>query len=93
MIFDAVHKRVKLRIVDLDAAAADDALLHIRSEALLKRPPGNAHDREVFGQQPRLLQVIERRQKLPLGKVARGSEDHDDAGVGRTFRLLSDSSG
>ena len=70
-----------------DAAAADDALLHVRGEGLLERPAGDADDREVLRQQPGLLQVIERGQELALGEVAGRAEDDDDAGIGGALRL------
>ncbi len=83
-----VDEGIELGIGLFDAAAGDDAVLHVGGEGLFERTAGDADDGELLGKKAGLLEVIERGQELALGEVAGGAEDDDDAGVGHALGLL-----
>ena len=89
VIADPADKLIQLRIVRLHAAAGLDAFLHVGGKRLLQRTPRHPDDREVLRQIARLLQVVQRRQQLALGQVARRAEDHHHARVGAALRMLA----
>ena len=69
-----------------------DALRLLLAELLVRLvAPRDPHDRELLGQEPERLEVVERRHELPLRQVTGGAEDHHGAGrrragPGRTAR-------
>ena len=80
-VLDLVHEGLELGVVLIDAAALEDAVLHVGREGLGEVTPGDADDGELFGEQVLLLEVEEGGEQFALGEVARGAEEDDDAGV------------
>ena len=87
VVLDLVDEGGELGVGLIDAASADDAVLHVGGEGVLQRAAGYADDGDLFGQQAGLVEVIERGQELALGEVAGGAEDDHDAGVGGALGL------
>ena len=80
-----IHERLQLGVAGVNAAALENAILHVRGKGGGQIAARYAHDREVLGEQTLLLQVVQRRQQLALGQVARGAENHHNAWVWHTF--------
>src|SRR5216684_4641663 len=78
-VLHAIKKGIKPRIDFRDAPSLEDSVLHFGNERLGEIAARYSHDCEFFPQEPRLLQVKERRKQLSLRQVSRRSEDNDDA--------------
>jgi hypothetical protein len=63
---------------------------HVGGKFVSERTARDADDLKPLGEKVRLIEMIERRQKLALGEVAGGAKDDEDAGVGDTLSALGE---
>ena len=63
-------------------------VLQLLAVLLVIEPAREADDSELVGEQPGFGEIVERRDQLAPGQVARGAEDHYRAGTGRSCRCL-----
>ena len=81
---DAPGQRARHLVVALDLGELAQAVLELIAKAVVvHRRPADADDREARRQAMVARQVVDRRQQLPLGQVARGAED-DESGRSRS---------
>ena len=85
VIRDFFDEGIEGRVVFVDAAAGDDAVLHVGRKGFYEVATGYADDSHLVRQETFLLEVVKGRQELALGEIAGGSEDDDDAWVGLMF--------
>ena len=84
------YKAIQLGVACVHAAKLEDARAHIRRKLIAQRPTRHAHNGKLLRQQPRLLQVKERREQLAFGQVARSAKDHHDPRLGNPLVALRD---
>ncbi len=89
-VADVLHKVVELGVARVNAAELEDSRTHVGRKLVTQRPPRNAHDCELRGQQVRLAQMKQGRQKLALGQVAGGAEDYQNPRIGNPLLPLWD---
>ena len=78
-VLHAIDERLQRGVAAVNAAALQNAFLHVRREARRKIAARYTDHHKLLRQQVLLLQVKQRRQQLALRQIARRTEDHDDA--------------
>ena len=85
-----VGERLPDVVAELVAPVLLHRLLHPLAELVVALLAArNADDGETLGEQPAEGERIQRREELPLGQVAGGAEDDEDARIRRAPKLQS----